>query len=158
MHECQWHCSPAENRGNTVSEERYEIRFSVSKEVFEQFQEAKLKLSNSLGSCLTVEGVFSKLLESYLKPATRKVSKVNTNSRYIARSVKREVQDRDAGTCSYVSPDGTKCCENRYLQYDHIRPFAFGGKTDAENLRLLCPAHNRLAAEKAFGKEAMLRI
>lgn len=41
----------------------------------------------------------------------------------------------------------------RCLEYDHRRPFALGGSSDdAENIRLLCRAHNRLHAEYAFGK------
>ena len=131
--------------------EKYEIRFTISKEVYERFEEAKAKLSNSLGSSLTVEGVFSKLLESYLRLTERKARPSNKNSRYIPRSVKREVYRRDKGTCSYVSPDGTGCCERKYLHFDHIQPFALGGKTEASNLRLLCSAHNRLQAEKSFG-------
>jgi len=31
-------------------------------------------------------------------------------------------------------------------------PFALGGKTEISNLRLLCSAHNKLEAEKVFGK------
>ena len=38
-----------------------------------------------------------------------------------------------------------------YVQVDHLRPFAAGGDHDPSNLRLLCAAHNRRAAEKVFG-------
>ncbi|HKK70126.1 MAG TPA: HNH endonuclease signature motif containing protein [Candidatus Krumholzibacteria bacterium] len=34
---------------------------------------------------------------------------------------------------------------------DHVEPFALGGSHEAENLRVLCAAHNRRAAERVFG-------
>ena len=43
----------------------------------------------------------------------------------------------------------------RCLELDHIRPFGKGGSSDPENLRLLCPTHNRHAAELHYGKEYM---
>lgn len=106
-------------------EERFEIKFSVTKEVFEEFEQVRNELSNSLGKDLSVEAVFAKLL-------------------------KKEVIRRDSRQCSYVAPDGTRYCEKRHLQIDHIVPFAVGGTNEPENLRLLCPTHNRLEAEHAF--------
>jgi 5-methylcytosine-specific restriction endonuclease McrA len=41
------------------------------------------------------------------------------------------------------------------LEIDHVIPYAKGGSNSPENLRLLCPAHNRLAAEKEYGKNHM---
>jgi len=35
----------------------------------------------------------------------------------------------------------------------YIKPLAYGGTSDAANLRLLCRAHNLHAARKVFGKE-----
>jgi hypothetical protein len=43
------------------------------------------------------------------------------------------------------------------LQIDHVVPFAHGGSsTQSQNLRLLCPQHNRLAADNIFGTGFML--
>ena len=39
------------------------------------------------------------------------------------------------------------------LQVDHIRPYALGGASSVENLRLLCPSHNLFMAEKVFGQD-----
>lgn len=63
-----------------------------------------------------------------------------------------EVFERDHGMCTYVSPDGTKCQEKKFLHYDHIMQFSLGGKSEASNLRLLCSSHNALCAEEVFGK------
>jgi len=88
------------------AETRYEIKFSVSKEAYEKFQKAKAKLSNKLGSDLSMESVFNELLNNFeaeaktkLKP--RNVTRINNNSRYIPISVKREISKRDNHQCSY---------------------------------------------------------
>jgi len=79
-------------------------------------------------------------------------------SRYIPADVRHVVEKRDCGRCSYVAPDGTKCCETKNLEFDHRVPFALGGKSEANNLRLLCRAHNKLAAEQVFGQEVIQNI
>jgi len=82
----------------------------------------------------------------------------NGRSRYISADVRHAVEMRDGGRCSYVAPDGTKCCETKNLEFDHRVPYALGGKSDVENLRLLCRAHNKLAAEQVFGREMIQNI
>ncbi len=71
--------------------------------------------------------------------------------RYIPQAVKRTVWNRDDGRCAFRSEDGTVCGSRDSLEFDHIRPFALGGKSNVSyNIRLLCRMHNRLAAERAF--------
>jgi 5-methylcytosine-specific restriction endonuclease McrA len=41
------------------------------------------------------------------------------------------------------------------LQVDHITPLALGGTSVAENLRVLCQAHNIHAAVQVFGPKKM---
>jgi hypothetical protein len=67
------------------------------------------------------------------------------------------VQERDGGRCAFVSEAGKRCAETRFLQFDHIDPVARGGEATGENLRLVCSAHNRYAAERVFGAEFMSR-
>jgi len=74
-------------------------------------------------------------------------------SRYIPADVRHAVEKRDGGRCSYVAPDGTRCCEARNLEFDHRVPFALGGESTVENLRLVCRGHNRLYADNVFGRE-----
>ncbi len=76
-------------------------------------------------------------------------------SRYIPRKVRDEVYARDRGRCSFVSPGGRRCGSTWDLQIDHKVPFARGGDDSPENLRLLCGKHNRLEAERAYGKKHM---
>ena len=74
-------------------------------------------------------------------------------SRHVPVAVRDEVHLRDKGQCTFCGPDGRRCPETKNLQIDHVRPWAMGGGHETENLRLLCPAHNRLLAERLFGKE-----
>lgn len=70
--------------------------------------------------------------------------------RYIPAKVKTAVWARDQGRCAWRFDDGTVCGGRDFVEFDHIIPFAKGGRSEYRNLRLLCRAHNRLAAERAF--------
>lgn len=70
--------------------------------------------------------------------------------RYIPAKVKTAVWARDDGRCAWRHGDGTPCGSRDAIEYDHIIPYAKGGRSEYRNLRLLCRAHNRLAAERAF--------
>ena len=77
------------------------------------------------------------------------------DSRHIPAEVKRAVWQRDGGQCTYTSDTGHRCEERSGLEYDHIVPYALGGEATAGNIRLLCPAHNQLEAERTYGIEFM---
>lgn len=75
--------------------------------------------------------------------------------RYIPAKVKSAVWARDDGRCAWREPDGTVCGSRDWIEYDHLRPYAKGGKSDdPRNIRLLCRVHNQAAAEAAFGRRA----
>ncbi|HEX6792116.1 MAG TPA: HNH endonuclease signature motif containing protein [Candidatus Krumholzibacteria bacterium] len=100
--------------------------------------------------------------ETVTKGGTEKKadSKVHTptsgsRSRHIPAAVRDEVYTRDGGQCTFEGADGTRCEARKGLEIDHIRPIAAGGTNDPSNLRLLCPAHNLRAAEKALGEHIM---
>lgn len=77
-------------------------------------------------------------------------------SRYIPVAVKEEIYFRDEGRCSYIDPKTQKRCEaKKFLHIDHIHPLALGGETSLENCRLLCAAHNQLAAIQKLGAQVM---
>lgn len=82
-------------------------------------------------------------------------SRPTRSARRIPAAVRRAVWERDGGRCTYVSPDGHRCEEREQLELDHVLPVARGGHATVENLRLLCRAHNRQAAEREFGREAV---
>jgi HNH endonuclease len=71
--------------------------------------------------------------------------------RYVPAPVRREIHERDRGRCAFVSADGRRCDARAFLQVDHVKPYARSGAPDAQNLRLLCRAHNLLHARNCFG-------
>ncbi|MGC3998375.1 MAG: HNH endonuclease signature motif containing protein [Anaeromyxobacter sp.] len=75
--------------------------------------------------------------------------------RTVTAGVRRAVWARDGGCCSYISPEGHRCCSRWQLELDHIDPEAMGGPPTALNLRLRCRGHNLWAAVQAFGREKM---
>lgn len=62
---------------------------------------------------------------------------------------------RDRGHCTFVGDAGHPCESRHGLEFDHVVPIARGGLTTADNLRLRCRTHNRVEAERAFGKGFM---
>lgn len=76
-------------------------------------------------------------------------------TRHIPRAVRDEVFARDGGRCTFISDNGKRCNSDWNLEIDHVIPFAKGGDNSPENLRLLCAEHNRLAAERVYGKDHM---
>jgi len=83
---------------------------------------------------------------------TRVSRKAAGAKRAIPRPIRRQVFERDGMQCSFVGENGESCACRAGLELDHIRPWAVGGPSDPANLRVLCRAHNRLAAEEWFGK------
>ncbi|MEQ1919332.1 MAG: HNH endonuclease signature motif containing protein [Elusimicrobiota bacterium] len=72
------------------------------------------------------------------------------SGRYIPAKVKSTVWGRDDGRCAWRDKDGTVCGSKDWIEYDHIRPFAKGGRSeDARNIRLVCRQHNQAASMAA---------
>ncbi len=70
----------------------------------------------------------------------------------VTNAAKRQVIERDGLQCSYVDEQGGRCTERGMLEFDHHHPRGKGGGSDAENLRILCRAHNQYFAELAYGR------
>jgi len=75
----------------------------------------------------------------------------------IARAARRAVLDRDGLGCCWVDADGNRCGGSAWLELDHQHPSGKGGSSAPENLRLLCRAHNRFPAERAYGRDHIER-
>ena len=81
----------------------------------------------------------------------KRMSASNSRSRRVPLLVRRQVRLRDGDRCAFTAEDGTRCVAVHLLQYDHIRPWALGGRSDDPgNIRLLCRAHNLHLARKLF--------
>ena len=79
-----------------------------------------------------------------VRPTGREQYQVKKISRAVPSYLRKYIWERDGGQCSYIHHETKRRCASRYLlQIDHIKPFALGGKTESENLRLLCAGHNQ---------------
>jgi 5-methylcytosine-specific restriction endonuclease McrA len=148
-----------------VMEKMFEIRFAGDEELMELIRFMRGHLSHRFPRGASFLELFKYALQ-YVRdredPATKKATArkntARTDTRYISETVKREVWQRDGGRCTYVGSNGRRCeCEYN-LQYDHYPvPFARGGKSTADNLRLLCAKHNRHTAKKTYGEAAIAK-
>ena len=72
-------------------------------------------------------------------------------------AVRRAVWARDQGRCNWPLDAGGACGSTHLLELDHIDPWARWGAPTVENLRVVCAAHNRLAAKQVFGERCVDR-
>jgi 5-methylcytosine-specific restriction endonuclease McrA len=81
----------------------------------------------------------------------REAAHSNRRTRHVPATVSRDVYTRDDGRCTFVSTDGRRCGATQFLEFDHAQPWARGGESTVENLRLRCRAHNQHSARLHFG-------
>jgi len=63
---------------------------------------------------------------------------------------------RNGQRCGFTSDDGRRCTARAFLEFHHETAWALGGADTAQNLTLMCRAHNRLIAERELGAERVL--
>jgi hypothetical protein len=139
------------------------LHMTVSPAFLEKLEAAKLALSHTKPGA-TAEDVLAAGLDLILandarrkglvaKPRPAKAARRPDPSRYVPATVRREVWTRDAGRCQWPLESGGICGSTLRPELDHVRPWARGGPTTADNLRVLCDVHNQLAARRAYGKD-----
>ncbi len=74
--------------------------------------------------------------------------KKTNNNRYVSKENVYKIWRRDHGRCS-------NCGSRVNLNIDHVEPIAIGGRSEPDNLRILCFNCNQRAAMKSFGVEFM---
>lgn len=139
---------------------RVHFSFTGDEALWRDFQRAK-ELSRHKWPAGHMEDVFAGAMRALLEKIdpdrrSRRKDRVRrlaagVRSRHITRAVKDEVWARDCGRCAYPGEGGRFCGARAGLQFDHIVPWAKGGSGTADNIRLLCRAHNDLEARRAFG-------
>jgi 5-methylcytosine-specific restriction endonuclease McrA len=146
---------------------RYELRVTLDQATYDKLRKLQALLSHAVASNDLAEVLGracdaairelekrrfatrdSHADDSDVRPARKRPSK---SARHIPADVRRAVHARDGARCTFVSATGRRCEETRFLQFDHITPFARGGDSTVENLRLRCRAHNQYEAERTFG-------
>jgi 5-methylcytosine-specific restriction endonuclease McrA len=159
---------PARASIEPTSEARYRIQLNASSALKEKLELFKALVSHSVPSG-DIAAVLERALDLALEQAkkqrfakTERPRSLRTRSmkrttlhrahrEHIPNAVQREVAARDGLRCSYVSDSGYRCSARAFLQIHHEHPWARGGASTPENLRLLCASHNRLLAERDFG-------
>jgi hypothetical protein len=148
---------------------RYRVQFTASSELHDKLERLRSLMRSQVpeGDLATIieQAVTEKLerLEARRFAETKKPRKslkdsdTSPRSRYIPAAVRRTVSKRDGKQCRYRDEQGRRCSERYELEFHHVHPFGFGGDHRPSEMRLLCPAHNRLIAEHDYGKTAMAR-
>lgn len=148
-----------------LNAEQVAVRFTMDRRVLEKMERA-LELLGHRVAPNDIASVFERALDALLPALERQKfaatdrpqaprNEPPANARTLSAHVKRSVWARDGGRCTFANASGKRCECRRALQYDHVRPIALGGESTLENLRLLCPAHNQLEAERRLGREFM---
>jgi hypothetical protein len=155
----------------TTSPERYRIQFTIGKESHDKLRRVQALLRREIPDgdpgaifdraiALLLERVEKQKLGAATKPraprairpgADSRISSDRLPSRHTPNDVKRSAWQHDGGQCGFVSKDGRRCTERAFLEFHHVRPYALGGPTSAENISLRCRRHNQYEAELVFG-------
>lgn len=141
------------------------LHVTVSKRFLRKLEEVSDALSHAMPGATEAELLEAGLDMLLAQAAKRRglVQKPQKNPRrssgdHIPAHVRREVWERDGGKCQWVLESGETCGATRDLELDHIHPRSLGGPPTAENLRVACKFHNRLAARLILGDETMDRF
>jgi HNH endonuclease len=162
----------AQGRIEPLSADRFGVHFTADAEFRELLEEVRALASHQLpkGDLLPL---LKRGLEAYRRELQKERFSVGTaprrarraksesvgsapRTRHVAAAVAREVYLRDSPSgCSFRAKDGRRCGARSFLELDHIEPWADGGESTSQNLRLRCRAHNQHAARARFGEQHM---
>jgi len=155
--------APAYPRLAPLSPGRFALQLTVSEVTHDKLRQAQALLGHAVPSGDLAE-VLDRALDALIANLEKRKfgatdkprgAQPSSSPRHIPARIKRAVQKRDKGQCTYVSTDGHRCEARKRLEYDHEVPVARGGKTCVSNLRLRCSAHNQLEADRVFGSGFM---
>jgi hypothetical protein len=148
---------------------RFKVQFTASVELRDKLERLQALMRSSVPDgdlAKIIDVAVTKELERLEAKRFGKTKKPRKNlaqtdtrakSRYIPAAVRRFVEKRDQGRCTYTDKHGRRCSKRHDLEFHHIRPFGLGGDHSPEELALMCRTHNGLLAEQDFGKEKMAR-
>ena len=152
-----------------VAPRSFRIHFTASAELRDKLERLQALMRSSvpdgdLGQIIDravtekLERLEAKRFGKTKKPR-KKLSGTDTRpkSRHIPAAVRRVVEKRDGGRCTFRNEKGKRCSKRHDLEFHHRQPFGFGGDHSAENLALTCRTHNALLAERDYGTEVMWR-
>jgi len=137
------------------------LEMTLTKKQFAELEQAKSLLSH-----LCPEGSWSEVISTLAKQynhrklqgrtkltqsaIARGKSPYRHSREYISVHMKRALFKKAQHCCEYKDPHTQQRCQSKYkLEIDHRQPIALGGNNELGNLRILCQAHNALAARRA---------
>ena len=158
---------PASTDATLPARAIYDVRFAATERTVTLLHRAQSLLRHRFPQG-EIDGIFALALEQLLDKIDRDRKGVSRSSvpaslraasasspvdsrRKFPEGVKQAIWERDGGRCAYTGKDGVRCPSRAWLEFDHRKPFALGGRSDAANGRLYCRTHNLLAGRLAFG-------
>ena len=137
-----------------LSAETYALRLTARRATIERLRRAQEILSHTVPDGDVDEilyralGVFIETKERHEKTSARRRRNradrtIDPTSRTVSAEVERQVRQRDRDQCAFVSRDGRRCEERRFLELHHLKPWIAGGGASARNIALRCRAHNQ---------------
>jgi 5-methylcytosine-specific restriction endonuclease McrA len=163
--------APAQRKLEPLSEERFGVHFTADGEFKRLLDEVRALASHRLPNA-DLSHLMTRALEAYRGELLKErygvgrralrskrvavtagaiIAGLAKRPRHVPAAVAREVYLRDGGCCTFCAANGQHCSATRLLELDHIIPWAEGGASTVENLRLRCRAHNQYGARKYFG-------
>jgi hypothetical protein len=143
-----------------IGENRVQVTYVISERLHNKIEKLKrLRAHENKDFLVILEELIDKDIKLHDPLARRQTlrkkptppAELKTHSRYVRVEDETKVWQKANAQCEYIDPLTNKRCEaTHYLELDHIMPFALGGPTTTENLRLLCSNHNKLEALKYF--------
>ncbi|MCE9628331.1 MAG: HNH endonuclease [Candidatus Eisenbacteria bacterium] len=148
-----------------LSEDRVALQVTISRATQQKLERAKELLGYEVAAG-DAAALLDRALDALIVELEKKKYGKHTKHRaesapesadphYIPSAIREEVAKRDGEQCAFVSDDGKRCESRHALEFDHIVPVTKGGATNADNLRLICHAHNQLEADRKLGKQFM---
>jgi hypothetical protein len=156
---------PATRAVEPLAADRFRVQLTAGSELKRKLEQCRelMRHANPGGDLAPIveralDLLLDKLMRERFGAAQRPRTKISTSSaRRPDRATQRAVVARDGLRCTWTSEDGERCTGTGWLQLDHGQPFAKGGSSTPQNVRVLCAAHNRLAAELEFGARHIQR-
>jgi HNH endonuclease len=151
---------------------RYEVRFTADAATRDLLREAQDLLGHAIPTG-DIAAVFHRALTLLVTDLRRRKFGETSRPRpdhstdvgsETSAAVRRAVSARDASRCAFVSKDGHRCGERRFLEFHHVVPRAAGGLATVDNIQLRCRAHNGYEVDLFFGpgkrrtKESIARM
>ncbi len=138
-----------------LGKEHYSYKLKIPASLHHQWERVKELLSHQVPDG-DLQSILTILTQAYLnkndlqnKPAASPDlwQHYSSPTRYIPKGLKHLLLEKAEHSCQYISPEGRRCTQKRYLDIDHIIPISAGGQTTFPNLQVLCHAHNLLKSD-----------